>query len=130
MDQTFGKRYSLRGKKHIDRIFSEGIRVSSFPYLAIVHPSQFEDGIPFKVVFSAPKKKFKRAVQRNRIKRICREAIRTHKIPLEEFLLNGNKQLAVFLVYTATEEIPYDLLQKKTSQLVTKIIRKLHDQQA
>ena len=82
------------------------------------------------MVFSAPKKKFRRAVQRNRIKRICREAVRKGKEPLEHYLMEHNKQLAVFLVYTGQEELDNVVLSKKTAQLMTKIIHTLNEQVA
>jgi len=130
VDQSFGKRYSLRSKKTIDSLFSEGIRISAFPFMVWVSYSEFKDTIPFKMVFSAPKKKFRRAVQRNRIKRICREAVRKEKEPLEHYLVEQNKQLAVFLVYTGQEELDHAVLSKKTAQLMTKIIHTLDEQVA
>lgn len=127
MGLSFGKSYSLKSKKIIDRLFKEGTRISAYPFTAFVLKTSFDDQSSMKFVFSAPKKKFKRAVDRNRIKRICRESIRLHKDPLEAFLLPREQQLAVFLVYSAEEEIPHAALQKRTMLLIQKIIQRLDE---
>lgn len=46
---------------------------------------------------------FKRAVERNRVKRILREAYRLQKVPLQNFLQEQNKSLIVFFIYTGKE---------------------------
>ncbi len=128
MDYSFGKRYMLKSKKTIDGIFKSGIHVKSYPFVAIMKFVDFEDEIPFKMVFSAPKKKFRHAHTRNRIKRICKEAIRLNKGELENYLLNENKQLAVFLVYSAPDEIHHSILQKKAVKLIKTLIKTLDEQ--
>lgn len=128
MDHSFGKRYMLSSKKIIGSLFDSGVRVQSYPFTILVKEVVFEDAIPFKMVFSAPKKKFRHAHTRNRIKRICKEAIRLNKSDLENYLLNENKQLAVFLIYTANDEIRYPLLQKKAVLMLNKLIQTLDEQ--
>lgn len=127
MRLSLGKSYSLRSKTTIDEVFKSGMRISAYPFTALVLQTAFEDQTQLKFVFSAPKKKFRRAVDRNRIKRISRESIRHHKGALEEFLLESKQQIAVFLVYSSDEEIPHAQLQKKTAQLIQKIIQRLHE---
>jgi len=46
---------------------------------------------------------FKKAVERNRVKRIFREAYRLQKLPLQNFLKEQNKSLIVFFIYTGKE---------------------------
>lgn len=128
MDNSFGKRYMLCSKKTIDSIFKSGIQVKSYPFIAIIQPIVFEENIPFKMVISAPKKKFRHAHRRNRIKRICREAIRLNKREFESYLLSENKQLAIFLVYSAPDELNHTLLQKKTVKLFNTLIKTIDEQ--
>ncbi len=118
----------LCSKKTIDLVFEEGIRVKCYPFIAMVLPVQFEDSTPFKIVFSAPKKRFRKANKRNRIKRICREAVRLNKSELENYLTQHKQQLAVFLVYTGQEEIEHAPLHKKTVKLFNNIIQTLDEQ--
>lgn len=117
-----GKEQTLRSKKIIAELFESGERIKSFPFIAICKEVEFPDSSSIKWVFSAPKKKFRKATERNRIKRICREAIRLNKKELELNLSKQNKQLAVFLVYTSANEISHEELQKKTRKLMNTLI--------
>ena len=76
---TFPKKEKLTHKKHFERLFSEGKSLYAFPVKLLYIPVTFQDGTPIKVAVTAPKKKFKRAVHRNRIKRLLREAYRLNK---------------------------------------------------
>ena len=117
----------LCSKTTIDDLFQSGITVKSFPFIAILKPITYEESVPFKIVFSAPKRTFKRAHERNRVKRICKEAVRLNKLELETYLVNNNRQLALFLVYSSREELKHEQLEKKIKALFTKIINKLDE---
>ena len=101
----------------IDHLFESGTSVKSFPFILLYKEVEFQDKIPFKIVFSAPKKNYRFANKRNRIKRICREAVRLNKSTLETYLHAKNKNLALFLVYTSNEELNHDQLSLKIVKL-------------
>ncbi len=67
------------------------------------------------------KKNFKRAVDRNRIKRLCREAFRTQKLPLKEALIQKGIQLKVFLVFTGREVPAFSLVAAKLLSVLVKL---------
>jgi len=127
MDQTFGKKYKLCRQKLIDSVFKTGTSIKQYPF--VLHCLEVEEKLdaPFQITISAPKRLFRKAHDRNRIKRLMRETVRKNKLILETFLSNREKQLALFLVYTNKEEMPYDVLLKKTEQLFTQLIKKLED---
>ena len=54
-----------------------------------------------------------------------RECIRKNKLNLEPFLIENKKQVALFMIYTAREELTIELLQKKTKQLFKQLIDEL-----
>ena len=122
-----GKNYKLCSKTLIEELFKSGITVKSYPLIAIIKPVHFESNIPFKIVFSAPKRTFKKAVERNRIKRICKEAVRKNKSILETYLIENKIQLAVFLVYSSKDELTNVQLEKKTVKLFNAITKTIHD---
>lgn len=124
---SLGKNYKLCSKVIIDDLFASGKTVKSYPLIAITKTVEFNDNIPFKIVFSAPKRTFRKAVQRNRIKRICREAVRLNKSILETYLVENNKQLALFLVYSSKDELNSKQLEKKVIKLFNEIIKSLND---
>ena len=125
MDQTFGKEYKLCSQKKIESLFKTGNLVKKFPL--IVHFQEVEETLskPFQVVISAPKRIYRKAHDRNRIKRLMREAVRKNKNILESYLIPKNKNIILFLVYTYKEEIPLDVLMKKTEQLFNLVIKNI-----
>jgi ribonuclease P protein component len=126
MDQTFGKEYKLCSKKLIESLFKEGKSVKAYPFTLVYLRHENSADVPFQIVISAPKKINRHAHDRNRIKRVAREAIRKNKFILEDFLTETKQQLAIFLVYTAKEELSTDQLDKKIKKLFTQLIEKLH----
>lgn len=128
MNQSFGKEYKLCSKKLIETIFKEGKSVKAFPFTLLFLIQENTSNVPFQLVISAPKKINRHAHDRNRIKRIVREAIRKNKFILEDFLTTRNQQLAIFLVYTSKEEMTTEQLDKKTQKIFTLLTEKLqHD---
>ena len=98
MRQTFKKGEKLKSKKLIEQLFERGKRLKSFPiqlvYLEIDHKSDFL----IQAGFSVPKKRFKKAVDRNRIKRLMREAYRLHKHKLPNITdLDTKKHIFMFI---------------------------------
>jgi ribonuclease P protein component len=128
MDQTLGKVYKLCSQKIIGSIYEDKKVVKQFPMLIHYKICELPEAVPFQLVFSAPKRTFRKAHDRNRIKRLMRETVRKNKLILESFLKEKNIQIALFLVYTNKEEMPYDLLLKKTEQLFQKLIVQLQNE--
>jgi ribonuclease P protein component len=127
MNFKLGKNYKLCSKTTIQSLFDSGTSIKSYPFIALFKEVEFETEIPFKVVFSAPKRTFRKAVQRNAIKRKSKEAFRLNKNILESYLKANNKQIALFLVYSTPEEFDHIILQKKINKLFDKIIKKLDE---
>lgn len=121
MNQRFGKAYKLCSQKTIARVFKDGRSVRSYPFVVHYRKENLPEGQPFQVVFSAPKRIFKLAHDRNYIKRLLREAFRMKKLILEERLTVRNEQLALFVIYTGKEALPLHQLLIKTEQLLRKI---------
>lgn len=73
--------------------------------------------------FGAGSRNFKKAVDRNRIKRLSREAYRLQKIPLHDHLAAKGSNLALFLIYTGKELPDYDTLTKKIGLILQKLVK-------
>jgi len=128
MNEKFGKEYKLCSQKVIQSIFDAKQSVKAYPFLIHYSLLPLTNEAPFQITVSAPKRNFKKAHDRNRIKRLMREAIRKNKLILEPFLLEHNKHVALFMIYTAREEIPYDTLFKKTTLLFTQLIKEISNE--
>jgi len=125
MNECFGKNYKLCSQKTIERLFKEGKSIRLYPFVVHFKELELPENQPFQLVFSAPKRIFKRAHERNRIKRLLRETFRKKKLILEEWLSTDQKQLALFVIYTGKEELPLQKLMVKTEQLLEKITQEL-----
>ncbi|PID93052.1 MAG: ribonuclease P protein component [Bacteroidetes bacterium] len=113
---TFTKEERLCHKNDIGFLFKEGhlLFVSGYTIRWII-PSKKEDS-PVKILISVPKRFFKKAVERNRIKRLLREIFRQHK---EEFysLLNARGiQIHMALIY-GKRKMP--IYQQEEERIVT-----------
>jgi ribonuclease P protein component len=84
---------------------------------------------PIQFALSVPKKAFKRAVDRNILRRRIREAYRLHKIELYKFLktntLLNEKRFAFMVLYTAKEEMPYSEIEKGIKKMIRKFKEEL-----
>jgi ribonuclease P protein component len=101
MPKCFGfpKAERLKSRKQIDALFNGGKSVSVFPVRAVYQFSvQGEPGL--KVGVSASKRYFKKAVDRNRVKRLLREAYRLQKEELVLKLKEARQCGAVFFLYS------------------------------
>jgi len=125
VNARFGKSYKLCSKKAIDSVFKSGKSVKLYPFVAHFNEQELPEGQAFQLVFAAPKRIFRRAHDRNRAKRLMRETFRMKKLILENFLVQEHKQLALFVIYTAKEELPLPKLLAKTDQLLVRITQEL-----
>ena len=79
---------------------------------------------PIEFALSVPKKAFKRAVDRNVLRRRIREAYRLNKIELYKYLknnaLHSQKRFAFMVLYTAKEEMPYSDIEKGIKKMIRK----------
>ncbi len=121
MNEKLDKSYKLCSHKVIDALFLKKQSIKCYPFAVHYLETPLTTDKSLQFVFSVPKKRFKRAVDRNRIKRLIRETVRKSKAPLEQFLTDNQRQIAIFIVYLPTEELPYDHLLKKTAQLLTNL---------
>lgn len=98
--QTFRKPERLVSKLAFERLLKDGESHHEFPVRGIWKQLTLPTPFPVQVAFSVPKRNFKRAVDRNRIKRLLRESYRKNKAGLYTFLKDGGKQYALLFVYT------------------------------
>lgn len=103
---SFGKSERLSSKKHIQGLFSKGSSFYLYPFKVFYMAE--EDIDSHQVLVAVSKKSFKRAVDRNKIKRRVRESYRLNK---EHYQCPFNLQIAY--IYTAKEILPYQTIEKK-----------------
>jgi len=118
---TFGKDEKLKSKKIIDQLFKEGKSVSTNGFTLVYLVKPLSTFYPVQAGFSVPKKHFKHAVDRNRIKRLMREAYRLNKVSLYENLAGRKEQMAIMFVYKGKELPKHEAVTKAVLHCMNKI---------
>jgi ribonuclease P protein component len=101
----------------IQKLFKEGKSFSVFPLRAI-YLSVEEQDAPLKAGFTVSTKYFKKAVDRNRVKRLMRESYRLQKNNLADELTKTNRQFVVFFIYTSPDLPGYHLVFDKMGNVL------------
>lgn len=128
MRATLSKNDRLHRQKRIDYLFSAGKSAVSYPIRVVAVPAAddlLEAHEPaLQTLFSVAKKRFKRAVQRNRHKRRMREAYRLEKAASQ---WNPTAPVWLALQYIGTEEIPLPELRIAIRKAVEKGLDLAHE---
>jgi ribonuclease P protein component len=127
---TLHKGERLKKRNAIEHLFQKGKTFGLFPlriYYLLTEEGEKDDA-GLKAGFSVSKRHFKKAVDRNRIKRLVREAYRLQKLPLQNGLKDGSS-LHLFFIYTGKELPDYNLIKEKTAIALQKLEREFIKQQ-
>jgi ribonuclease P protein component len=119
---TLGKKERLKSRKLIEQLFSEGKNFPVQPYRVYYLFAPFNTQSPIQFGVGASGKNFKKAVDRNRIKRLTREVYRLQSLELKERLRTGNLQLNLFLIYTAKELPDFNMVKEKLELILNKLV--------
>lgn len=123
---TLRKAERLHSKTIVDQMFTGGISksFSVFP-LRVVYMSVQEQEASVSVLISVSKKRFKRAVKRNRVKRQIREAYRKNKQELLGMCDQAGKKIAVAFIYLSDELTSSAVIEEKMKVLLARIAEKV-----
>ncbi|MFA6947145.1 MAG: ribonuclease P protein component [Pedobacter sp.] len=111
---SFKKEERLCNIKLIEKLFSDGSSFLVYPFRIVWLPEDSNSKLPVQILISVPKKKFKRAVDRNLIKRRIREVYRLHKSEdLYSFLNEHSARILLAVNYIGNEIPDYGFLEKK-----------------
>lgn len=110
----------------MDLLFSEGKSLVVPPFRIVYQP--VSGGLLFAAGVSS--RNFKRAVDRNKIKRQIREAYRLQKMPLKELLLSKNQGLHLFFTYTAREISDHKTISGAVQKGIVKLLKIVNESTA
>lgn len=120
---TFPKNEKLCGEIRIGKLFAEGEAFIVYPLRIVYRLSTEVQDVPVKVLISIPKKKIKKAIHRNRIKRQIKEAYRLNKTTLIENCREHGLSLQLAITYLSDKSLDYKLIEEKIKQVLTKMLQ-------
>lgn len=127
---TLCKEERLHGRDAVEKLFKDaGSRsMVAFPVrvVYVLAPPQADTCVNTRMLVSVPKRQFKRAVKRNRVKRQIREAYRKHKHGLIEAVSRiGEQHLSLAFVWLDSKLYDTSVVEKKVEKLLLRIEEKL-----
>jgi ribonuclease P protein component len=121
---TYSKQEKLKSRKALEQLFAKGKSFSVFPIKVFYTVS---DGELVKAGVGVSSRIFKKAHDRNSVKRLLREVYRTQKQPLYTGVATHQKQLNVFFLYIGKELPVFAELQVAMGKTLEKLIRKFSE---
>jgi ribonuclease P protein component len=121
---SFTKEERLCSKIHIDKVFETGKTISIPSFKLFWLRSDEQLNYPGQIVISVPKRNFKRAVDRNKLKRRIREAYRLNKHIF--YSSAGSNSFYLMLVYTGRSIIEYKEVDLKIKELMSRLVESVN----
>lgn len=115
MKYTFGKDEKLKKRDHIQAVFTKGKSIKKFPVRLVYYP--LEGLKNHKVGVSVPKRNFKKAVERNRLKRLLRESYRLNK----HIIADTAQQYAMMFLYLGNQEKEFHQISAKVERILNEL---------
>jgi ribonuclease P protein component len=111
----------LHGHTAVANLFSKGKSFYHHPFKVVVFEAIADESPHLRILISVPRRKFKKAVDRNRCKRLCREAWRVQKNELMQQLSSQNIRLDVALIYTSGRILPFAEISRKIKVILQRL---------
>lgn len=117
---TLQKHERLKSKKLIEELFNSGKSSFSYP-IKLMYLELSDLDSPLKMSVTVPKRHFKKAVDRNHMKRKVREAYRLHKSDLEQRLIASGRQMVCMLILVSKEKEEYCVIESAIKKLLKRL---------
>lgn len=122
---SFPKSEHLCGEKRITELFTQGDAFIAFPMRVVYLLQPKTESEAVSVMVSVPKKRFKRAVKRNKLKRLMREAYRLNKQIIADLMELKQMQIHIAFNYVSNDELDFVTIEKKMKQALQKLVEKI-----
>jgi ribonuclease P protein component len=118
----FPKSTRVHLRNDIAFLFTNGKSINAFPVKAVYKIASPQSNNWLRIAVSVPKRNFKKAVDRNRIKRQIREIFRLNHHPYSERLALLQKGVQLMFIFTGKESPDYAVLQSKIILILQRLL--------
>ncbi len=122
MRNTFKKEEKLKSRNLISDLFTSGKSLSAYPLKLIYLQKEHDSPFMIQAGVTVTKRNFKKAVDRNRIKRLMREAYRLNKHLIYES--EYTKKHIFMFIYTGNHEEKLEVIDKKMKKIFRDFLKK------
>lgn len=122
---TFTKEERVTGKRRIETLFAQGNSFMAYPFRVI-----YLERVPYpltlaSILITVPKKRVRSAVQRNRVKRLAREAYRLNKHILNPIALREDKGIDIAFIYVIEGIADFTIVEKGVRKALNTLVAQL-----
>jgi ribonuclease P protein component len=117
----FLKKERLTNKKRIAQLFSSGLSINAYPLRLIYLTATADQQSELQFAFTVPKRLFKKAVQRNFLKRKIKEAFRLNKHEIKELVTVQNQSIYGIIIYIDKSPQEYAVIERSMKKLIKKL---------
>jgi ribonuclease P protein component len=124
---NFPKGERINNVKEIENLYAKGDKFMAYPFSVrfIYNKEQNNDNPKMSVLIVAPKRYQKLAVNRNRAKRLLREAYRLNKNELQTKIIKSSSQLLISIALVSKTIPDYKLTEQKVKEILSTIEKKI-----
>ncbi len=123
---SFHKTERLKSFKRISELFESGHSYAAFPVKVLWQYRTTDVYIPVKAGFTVPKRNFRKAVQRNLLKRRMKEAFRLNRSGLTATCSSSGTAIDLMFIYVSGRKEPYDYIEESVKTLLSKIRKEVN----
>ncbi|MFM2317025.1 MAG: hypothetical protein RLZZ155_1357 [Bacteroidota bacterium] len=127
--ETLSKQERLYKKKSIESLYAHGKSIKTPAVICLYNPAIDDSEFPVQALFTAPKRRFARAHDRNRIKRLMKEVYRKEKQPLYDHLNNKGEKLSLAFIFTGNRLPDFEYVEQKIKYLIRQLISVTNQEQ-
>lgn len=124
---TYGKDEKLKSRKIIESLFNSGQSFTVYP-LKVLYKIESSDEAILQAGVAVSKRLFKKAVERNWVKRLMRESYRIQKNDLKEIVRSRQVAVYLFFIYLDKTKTTFPLLTETMKKCLDRVDQKLKDE--
>lgn len=127
---TFTKEERVTGKKRIETLFATGSSFIAYPFKVVFLETENPSRYAMSMLVTIPKKRIKSAVNRNRMKRLTREAFRLNKYLFYSVSFPENYHVDVAFVYVKDDVSDYETVEKAMKKTMSVLLKNVRDKES